>query len=192
MSAPGAPSSHSVSAFALAGFGATSRSPSNKYRGRAGRCSGPGALKFTQSAQTKSAQTHGPRRLATSRLVEVVLAFARRPQVRQSLGVPRAVFIGLLRIAPGGLTLSGFLPYGRTPIHRYLAQTVPSTSDRAGCRRQWGPRDARTARRDECGLDRRLGKTSAASPTPPNRPPLPAPRLETADPSAFGAGWMGI
>ena len=32
------------------------------------------------------------------------------PQVRQSVGVPRAVFIGLLRIAPGGRTFQATLP----------------------------------------------------------------------------------
>ena len=62
----------------------------------------------------------------------------RAPQVRQSQGVPRAVFIGLLRMAPGGLTFQAPCLTASVPIHRLRAQTMPSTSDRAGRRRQWG------------------------------------------------------
>jgi hypothetical protein len=54
------------------------------------------------------ARTHGPRRLATSRHVE---SFKCRKSAK-SQGVPRAVFVGLFRIAPGGLTVSGNPPSG--------------------------------------------------------------------------------
>jgi len=48
-------------------------------------------------------------------------ATAGKPQVRQTQGVPRAVFIDLFRSAPGGLPVSGalaFLAIGGPPIHR--------------------------------------------------------------------------
>jgi len=94
------------------------------------------ALTFTQVGANKSTRTHGPRRLATSRLVEVLIV----PQVRQTQGVPRAVFLGLLRSAPGGLTVSGAAPFGRGA---YPPLSVA----------QW---PAGLASRDESGLDRRV------------------------------------
>jgi hypothetical protein len=44
------------------------------------------------------------------------------PQVRRFSGVPRAVFIGLLRMTPGGLTFQGFsrlVRSERNPTHRF-------------------------------------------------------------------------
>jgi hypothetical protein len=36
-----------------------------------------------------------------------------KPQVRRSPGVPRAVFVGLLRMTPGGLTFQVPSPFDR-------------------------------------------------------------------------------
>ena len=61
-----------------------------------------GALKFTQCAQTKML---GPAGLDASR--HRGLSKSDKPQVRQTQGVPRAVFEGLLRLAPGGRSRLG-------------------------------------------------------------------------------------
>src|SRR5689334_25133601 len=85
LSRPRAGPSFMLSAVALTGL--RRDKPPAQYRGRAGR--------------QGSNWTRGPRRLATSRPVEVLCASpaalvrAKRqgvPQVRQTLGVPRAVF----------------------------------------------------------------------------------------------------
>jgi hypothetical protein len=119
-----------------------------KYRGRAGH--------------HWARWTHGPRRLATSRLVEVrIPAFfvkTGEPQVRQSLGVPRAVFEVCSASPPVDL------PFRLPPLRQdayppLLAQVVAALCDRTQRDAITGPVDARSARRDECGLDRR-----AASP----------------------------
>jgi hypothetical protein len=78
----------------------------------------------------------------------------------------------------------------RTPIHRCGPRSTagkPVTGCRASPSR--GPSGARTVRRDEAAWTADWGNC-AASPTPPNRPPLPAPRLETLirHPSVAGAG----
>jgi hypothetical protein len=103
------------------------------------------------------------------------------PQVRQSQGVPRAVFG---RFAPQRPRWTEpfrqpplSLRIARPPIHRSWAQMVPSTSGRAGCHRQWGRRGARSVRRDGCGLDRRAMAPHLRCHLIP-RPPLPAPRLK--------------
>ena len=80
--------------------------------------------------------TRGPRRLATSRLVEVLvcspaaLVRAKRqsvPQVRQTQGVPRAVFIGLLPSRPRWSLLIRVCPLG---LHRDMS--TERNPDRAG------------------------------------------------------------
>ena len=143
-----------------------------------GTLSGLGALKSTQSAQTKSAQTHGPRRLATSRLVEAIV-----PQVRQSLGVPRAVFIGLLRIAPGGLTFQATALLELAAAYPPLLAQVGRRASVTGCRTppSRGPvtrgRRAGTA----CGLDRRIRETQRRISDAPDPATAPRPvwRLQT-------------
>src|SRR5665213_1869826 len=100
--APGRPSLQ-PSAFALKGLGATSRTTSKRAEGaRDARVLG--ALKFTQCAQTK---VLGPTDLDASQHRG---ALKSEPQVRRFPGVPRAMFIGLLRLAPGGLPISGNPP----------------------------------------------------------------------------------
>ncbi len=106
----------------------------------------------------------------------------------RSQGVPRAVFVGLLRTAPGGLTVSGTLSVNRVTIHRMRPRHsvgAPLTGEPAY--RPSGARQ-RLACRDWRGLDRR-GPASHLR-RRHCRPPLPAPRLETLirHPSATGAG----
>ena len=120
-----------------------------------------------------------------------------RPRASRKSASPLAsrarCLLGLLRIAPGGLTLSGLLPYGRTPIHRYRAQTVPSTSDHAGCRRQWGLRDARLARRDGAAWTAGEGKPRRISDAPsPATAPRPASEDAVQTPLGTEAGWVGL
>jgi hypothetical protein len=165
----------------------TSAPPRKKNRGRAGRCRVRAHSSLRERAQTKSAQTHGPRRLATSRLVEADNA--------ASPPIPRRPARGVYRFAPHRPRWTdrfrrpclSFGLEGRLSTAE-LTQLVPSTSDRAGCQRRWGL----TWRVVSAPGRMRLGppgrEIDAASPTPPNRPPLPAPRLETADPSVARGG----
>jgi hypothetical protein len=110
--------------------------------------------------------TRGPRRLATSRLVEVLCALpfalvrAKRqsgPQVRQTQGVPRAVFVGLLPSSPRWSLLIRVCPLGR---HRDMStdrdpdRAGPLLTE-AGNGRQRGPGRAAGALGLACGLDRR-------------------------------------
>jgi hypothetical protein len=120
---------------------------------------GPGALKSTQSAQTK---VLGPAGLDTSRhrgLSKPVV-----PQVRQSQGVPRAVF---LRFAPQGPRWTD--PFRRPALLPERLSTAAGPT-RGPVARGWraGTHAAWTA-----GPPRRI---SSASVIP--RPPLPAPRLK--------------
>jgi hypothetical protein len=117
----------------------------------------------------------GPRRLATSRLVEILIT-ASPPNPEASRA---RCLLGLLRIAPGGRT---FQAPPRSKVRRLSTALVPKRCParltvlaaivsgacvacgwHAGTKRLGPPE----------------GKVSAASPTPPPRPPLPAPRLET-------------
>ena len=66
---------------------------SRKYRGRAGRQGSRAHSSLRKSAQTENARTHGPRRLATSRLVEVSNNSASPPN-------PRRPARGVYRFAP--------------------------------------------------------------------------------------------
>ncbi len=131
-----------------------------KYRGRAER-QGPD-------------RTRGPRRLATSRLVESI-----KPQVRQVSGVPRAVFIGLLRSVPGSrpfilttLGLRGILPLRALALERRpLIRAPPLPSGALGARLARQDDAAWTAGRE---TQRRISDA-------PLRPPLPAPASGDAD-----------
>jgi len=117
-----------------------------------------------------------------------------QPQVRPTHGVPRAVFIGLLRAAPGGRTFQALRLSGanasstamdpRWRMPRLTRFTSPPPAGSVVCGWQAG-----TARLGPPG-----GKVCAASPTPPSRPPLPAPRLETLirHPSLSGRDQMNI
>jgi hypothetical protein len=97
----------------------------------------------------------------------------------QSQGVPRAVFEGLLCIAPGGLTFQAPSLSARAPIHR-CGPTRPS--------------GARLARRDHAawaaGSSRRISDAEGVVP----RPPLPAPHLKMLyrHPSVTRAGYRDI
>ena len=95
------------------------------------------------------------------------------PQVRQTQGVPRAVFVGLLRSAPGGLTVSGDPPYGGPPIHRSRPKRLHGTSDRAGDRRRWGPATRGDARPDAAAWTAGPWQAHLRCHVIP-RPPLPA------------------
>jgi hypothetical protein len=64
----------------------------------------------------------GPTDLGASRHRGVPMKL--KPQVRRSPGVPRAVFIGLLCLTPGGLTFQAPRPLalrlsGSVPLHRW-------------------------------------------------------------------------
>jgi hypothetical protein len=81
------------------------------------------------------------------------------PQVRRSQGVPRAVFVGLLRSAPGGRSVSGN-PASANWEAAYpplRAQTAPGNSDHAGNRRRWGPA-THSGAPGRSGLDRRAAR----------------------------------
>ncbi len=93
---------------------------------------GPGALKFTQRAQTK---VLGPAGLDASRRRGLsMVRFPPAPlenadeqtQVRQSHGVPRAVFDRFAPHGPRWTYLSGNLPYGSLPIHRSGPRPMPA------------------------------------------------------------------
>ena len=126
-----------------------------------------------------------PRRLATSRLVESIV-----PQVRQVSGVPRAMFEVCSASSPAvdlsdASTLTSIatsLPLRALALDRRPLIRAPAPAVR-------GPRRAAGAP-ERSGLDRRLGQWRRISDAP-NRPPLPAPRLETLDQTPLGneAGW---
>jgi len=75
------------------------RSLPDKNRGRAGR---QRSRAHSSPRKARKQKVLGPADLATSRQRGVSKSV--KPQVRQTQGVPRAVFLGLLRSAPGGLT----------------------------------------------------------------------------------------
>ena len=102
------------------------------------------------------------------------------PQVRPTQGVPRAVFVGLIRSAPGGLTVSGNPPLlsdcqaASPPL---WAQTKNAALRPAANPAVAGPRGARLARRDVSGFDRRAVPPHLRRNVIP-RPPLPVPYLK--------------
>src|SRR6185503_686587 len=118
-------------------------------------------------------------------------ATAGKPQVRQTQGVPRAVFIDLFRSAPGGLPVSGalaFLAIGGPPIHR------------CGPKRGGQAVTARHSPPPRGSSDARIGGPGRKRLRPPAvsahlrchfipRPPLPTPHLETLDQTPLGIGW---
>ena len=114
------------------------------------------------------------------------------PQVRQSIGVPRAVFIGLLRSFPGGRTVSGTLPLRvRVPIHRYEpARLLHDCPGRVAGGEWAGPGDARQAHRDAAVWTAGRENMRRIS----DAPTAPRPASGDADqtPLGFGAGWRGI
>ena len=133
---------------------------SRKYRGRAGR--------------RGLNRTHGPRRLTTSRLVEVLLSVfalatsADNPQVRQTQGVPRGVLVCSASV-PGGRPFQASA-FGEGTSRRSRTKRLEAlTNLRATV--AGGPRD-RGSRRSP-----RLGPPGPCSASPPQvipRPPLPA------------------
>lgn len=97
-------------------------------------------------------------------------------------GVPRAVFVGLLRMPPGGLTVD---------IHRSWAPNdACRRSDHVRRRRQWKPSGARKGAPEPCDLGRRCsaGVTRPASATAAR----PAPRDARETPLAVGTDCLGI
>jgi hypothetical protein len=131
-----------------------------------------GALKFTQCAQTKML---GPAGLDASRhrgLSKSVI-----PQVRQTQGVPRAVFIGLLRNAPGGLTFQAFScsRSAYPPLWTQVGCGKPVT----GCRHP--PSRGPVARGWRAGT-KRLGPPGPRAASPARRSsPATAPRPASED-----------
>ena len=138
-----------------------SRRP-ERNRGRAGR--------------QRSCWTHGPRRLATSRLVEVLVSAASPPN-------PKASRARRLRLAPHRPRWTDLFRRSlalEAPIHRSQAQVgTGKTCDRPPAPAITGAQWRAAGAPGRSGLDRRVGKARAASPTLPPRPPLPAPCLET-------------
>jgi hypothetical protein len=113
-------------------------------------------------------------RASTPRDIEA----CRSPNCRKSAksdGVPRAVFVGLLRSAPGGLTFQATILSFRI-VGRLTTALGPGqglrTCDRSSNPPSRGPSGARLVRRDVCGLDRRaVGLISAATSFPGHRSP---------------------
>ena len=159
----------------------------NENRGRAGR---PGP--------------NGPARLGTSRHQAPSARASRRcggkrprafraSQGHASPPVPRRPARGVYRFAPHGprwTYLSGNLPYGAAypPL---AAQTMPGTSDRAAPPSA-GPRGARLARRDTCGLDRRAVQRISAARHSPATAPRPVSEDAVQTPLGNEAGCHGL
>ena len=154
--------------------------------GRAGRF-GSGRTQVYASRANKNARTHGPRRLATSRLVEADRAASPPVPRRPARGVcrfaphrPRWTYLSGDRASP--LELAGRLSTAVGPGRRCVSVTAAHGAIT-------GPVDARKGAPGRCGLDRR-----AASPhlqrSVISRPPLPAPRLETLIRHPFRWGGM--
>ena len=112
------------------------------------------------------------------------------PQVRRFPGVPRAVFLGLLR------SVLGSRPFRRVHPYEHRDQSTvegfgvgPATPDPGAGPCRQGP-SARGWRAKTLRLGPPNGFWRRISDAP-NRPPLPAPRLETLDQTPLGneAGW---
>jgi hypothetical protein len=91
-------------------------------RGRAGR-RGPGNR---PGLATPACRTRRPQHLAAPGRGGTAANSAppKRCEVRRLPGVPRAVFIGLLRAAPGGLTFQAPSLSSRAPIHRWWDKSL--------------------------------------------------------------------
>jgi hypothetical protein len=158
---------------------------------------------FANRGRAERQGSSGPTGLDASR--HRGLSSMSSPQVRLLPGVPRAVFIGLLRAAPGGLTVSGdpsLPPKEAWPpsVNCQAAYPPLSGPGHSGLKPRpvtgtpsTGPSDARIER---AGTER-LGPPEREKPRrisdAPFRPPLPAPHLKMLHrhPSN-GAGWKGI
>jgi hypothetical protein len=151
-----------LSASALAGFGATSRPPSKVPRAR-----GTPRVR-AHSSLRKSAQTEmlGPTDLDASQHRGMLKSdppfgglTASPPNPRR----PARGVLGLLRIAPGERTISGFLPR-RRGSQSTASGPIPAGLPVVGCRRghHWGP-----VAHGRCAGTVRLGPPGrpAASPT---------------------------
>ena len=162
-------------------------------RGRAGR-QGPGALRFTPCANM-SARTHGPRlprgnEACRSRIVPAVGSLQSLGRARRKSagfpGVPRAVFIGLLRKEPRKSSAS---PVVRRDLP---TRTRPACSPLTGARpgRQGPPRQRRR-REALCGLDRRaLPAHLRCKENSPATAPRPASGDADQTPLGNGAGYL--
>src|SRR5262245_28535667 len=96
----------------------------------------------------------------------------RQPQVRPTYGVPRAVFEGLLRTAPGGLTFSGnlfSLSVEWPPLHRFGNLCSNGTSGNAGMLPPVGFPVTRGGAPGQCGLDRRGKRRISSASCPSHR-----------------------
>ena len=160
--------------------------PSKKNRGRAGRCR---VRAHSSLRRVRKLKVLRPTGLDASRhrgLSKLIV-----PQVRRSLGVPRAVF----EVCSASPPVDG--PFQASPIAVGCLSTAvdpkrcPALLTMPATARQWGPA-TRGQRAGTMRLGPPGGEFDAASPTPPHRPPLPAPRLETADPSVARGGMRGI
>ncbi len=151
-----------------------------KVRGRAGR-RGPGNR---PGLLTPACRTRRPRHLAAPGRGGAV-ANQRRPkrcEVRRLPGVPRAVFIGLLRATPGGLTVSGAVPFGVSAYPPLVGRTLVPRHGPAGViapdaqGRPLVPSGARLRAPGPHGLGRCAKGVRLA---PVTQPPHPAPRHVT-------------
>ena len=154
------------------------------------------SLEITGSPQSEGARNakgpYGPTRLDASR--HRGLSKLLETQVHQTNGVPRAMFIGLLRVGLGGRPVRSLRPL-QTP-RRSTGGPRPlglACADKHA-NRPTGPSGGpgvRTARRTRRGLDRRRGILRRIS-NAPNRPPLPASAsgVLIKRPSVVEAGYM--
>ena len=155
-----------------------------KYRGRAGR---QGSYSDPRASMPRDIEA--PSMVAGVSLL--VRSEASRPQVRQTQGVPRAMFIGLLRFAPGGRTISGdpaSSKIGRPLIHRSGPRWRLRKSDHAGNQRQGGPA-THSGAPGRSGLDRRSGEFCAPHLRRPRPATAPHPASGDADQTPLGLGW---
>ena len=124
-------------------------------------------------------------RASTPRDIEA----CRSPNFRKSAktqGVPRAVFLGLLRTVPGGRPFVTFNPIaGAMTLHRFSPGTRPAMFDASA--RPTGRQRASTASggQDQCGLDRRAVASHLRHHVIP-RPPLPVSCLKMLDQTPLG------
>ena len=164
-----------------------------KYRGRAGR-QGSGRIQVYAECANENARTRGPRCLAASGHAEVCTAFRQvRRKSAKTQGVPRAVFVRFAPLRPR---------WTYRFRHPSLCEDANAYPPLVGPGRKGepatgslncppaiaaGPGGARTARRDEAAWTAGRGKLRRISDAP-DRPPLPAPRLETLDQTPLGTG----
>ena len=187
--APGTPSWWGIGCRACPVSGNKLPARPEKNRGRAGRQGSGAHAGLRKACANKGARTHGPRRLATSRLVEVLVSAASPPNPRR----PARGVLGLLHAVPGGRSvrhaLAKELSVTLHPFEALAPQPAMLLTARRLTSRQRGLRRA-AGTPGSCAAWTAGWEICAASPTPQSRPPLPAPRLETLirHPSATRAG----